>query len=53
MMSTEAARVAGLLLEESFGAIVSKVGCYLIKYGDQTLPDILKGVDLDKEQVLT
>lgn len=50
-MSAEAGRVATLLLEESFGEVVGKVGGYLLKHGDQSLPEILKRVDLDKEQV--
>ena len=51
-MSAEAGRVAALLLEESFGEVVGKVGISLLKHGDQSLPEILKkGVDLDKEQV--
>ena len=51
-MSVEAGRVACLLLEESFGKIVGRVGSYLIARGEQSLPNILKGVDLDKEQVV-
>lgn len=51
IMSAEDGRVATLLLQEAFGGIVGTVGSYLIKYGPRALPDILKGTDLDKEQV--
>ena len=43
--------MATLLLEEAFGEIVAKVGGYLIKHGDKALSDVLKGVNLEKEQV--
>lgn len=52
-MSAEAGRVGGLLLEEAFGELVGRVGNYLTKHGAKCLPDILKGVDLDTEQVYT
>jgi hypothetical protein len=50
-MSVEEGRVATLLLKEAFGEIVEAVGSYLIKHGPRTLPDVLKGTDLDKAQV--
>ena len=51
IMSAEAGRVATLLLEESFGGVVGKVASSLLKHGGQSLPEIVKGIDLDKEQV--
>ena len=50
-MSTEQGRVAALLLKEAFGEVVEGVGSYLIKYGCCSLPQIIKGTDIDLLQV--
>ena len=51
-MSFELGRVAALLLREAFGQIVEQVGSYLIKNGAQPVPDIVKGTELTKEEVI-
>ena len=50
-MSVEQGRVATLLLRETFGEIVERVGSYLIKHGAHSLHDITKGADMTKDQV--
>ncbi len=51
-MSTEQGRVATLIIQEAFGEVVEKVGRFLIKSGNCNLPGIIKGIDLEKTQVL-
>lgn len=50
-MSKEEGRVATQLLKEAFGDTVGAVGSYLISHGPRTLPDVLKGIDIDTELV--
>jgi len=39
------------VLKEAFGEIVENTGSHLIKNGSQTLSDLTKGAQLEKEQV--
>ena len=50
-MSKEQTRVACLLLQENFGDLVEKVGCYLLKHGACSLDAIVKGTELKQNQV--
>lgn len=50
-MSNEQTRVACLLLQETFGDLVEQVGCYLLKHGACSLDAIVKGTDLNQNQV--
>ena len=50
-MSKEQTRVACLLLQETFGDLVEKVGCYLLKHGTCSLDVVIKGTELKQNQV--
>ena len=50
-MSSELGRVASLILGESFGQLVERVGSYLIENGAHSLLDIAKGAELTREEV--
>ncbi len=46
-MSNEEGRLASLLLRESFGEVVEKVGTYLLLHGPCPLYEIKKNVGLE------
>lgn len=50
-MSQGKARVSSLILQETFGDLVEKVGKYLIDNGAPTLADIAKGLHMKKADV--
>lgn len=50
-MSTQRVRVACLLLQESFGELVERVGAYLMRHGASPLAEVVKGTELKANQV--
>jgi len=50
-MSSQQVRVASLLLEESFGELVEKVGGFLLRHGASSLAEIIRGTELKPNQV--
>ena len=50
-MSQGKARVSSLILQETFGDLVEKVGKYLIDNGAPTLAEIAKGLHMKKPDV--
>ena len=50
-MSQGKARVSSLILQETFGDLVEKVGKYLIDNGAPTLAEIAKGLYMKKPEV--
>lgn len=50
-MSNERTRLASLIIKESFGDVVEKVGSYLLKQGDSSLPETIKGTGLKPNKV--
>ena len=50
-MSQGKARVSSLILQETFGDLVEKVGKYLIDHGAPPLAEIAKGLHMKKPDV--
>ena len=51
VMSQQSSRVASLLLEETFGEVVKRVGAYLVRHGALTLSEIARGTGLKTAEV--
>ena len=45
--------MASLLLQESFGELVERVGGFLLQRGASTLAEIIRGTELEPTQVAT
>lgn len=52
-MSSQQVQVATLLLQESFGELVERVGGFLLQRGASTLAEIIRGTELEPTQVAT
>lgn len=52
-MSSQQVQVASLLLQESFGELVEKVGGFLLQRGASTLAEIIRGTELEPTLVAT
>lgn len=52
-MSSQQVQVASLLLQESFGELVEKVGGFLLQRGASNLAEIIRGTELEPTQVAT
>ena len=46
-MSSQQVQVASLLLQESFGELVEKVGGFLLQRGASNLAEIIRGTELE------
>ena len=52
-MSSQQVQVASLLLQESFGELVEKVGGFLLQRGASNMAEIIRGTELEPTQVAT
>lgn len=52
-MSSQQVQVASLLLQESFGELVEKVGGFLLQRGASNLAEIIRGTELEPTLVAT
>ena len=50
-MSSQQVQVASLLLQESFGELVEKVGGFLLQRGASNMAEIIRGTELEPTQV--
>ena len=50
-MSPQQVRVASLLLEETFGQLVERVGTHLVRHGALTMAEIVKGTRMKQTEV--
>ena len=50
-MSNERTRLAILMVNESFGEVVEKVASYLLKHGDSSLAETVRGSELKPNKV--
>ena len=50
-MSPQQVRVASLLLEETFGPLVERVGSHLVRHGALPISDIVKGTGMKQIEV--
>ena len=51
-MSNERTRLALLMVNESFGDVVEKVASYLLKHGDSSLTETVRGTELKPNKVI-